>query len=117
MDGVARGLDGPFGQECFCLGSEWKKKPNNIKRLEIVTENQSVLQACLVRKQNLTLACLDICAEVVELEVVAIPLYIHSATAHLRATLFKKKKKLSSYESQTLRRWLLREPCQDVCGG
>lgn len=70
----------------------------------------------LARKQNLALACLNICAEVVEhnsgmcsrelMPDLSPFLYIHSATAHLLATLFKKRKNF--FETRTLRRRLLR---------
>lgn len=92
---------GPFGRECFCLGGEGVGK-NIIKRLEIVIVNQSVGVASVFGTKAESHARLfkNICAEVVEhdngmrsRELVPAQspfLYTHSATAHSRATLFKK---------------------------
>lgn len=82
----------------------------------------------LARKQNLALACLNICAEVVEhnsgmcspelMPDLSPFLYILSATAHLRATLFKKsiiflKPKHLDAGSSGIEAC----PCHDVCVG
>lgn len=89
------GEDGLLWQQCSVEGEKKQYQADRNSDCRSVD-----VASGLARKQNLALACSNICAEAVEhnsgmcsrelMPDLSPFLYIHSATAHLRATLFKK---------------------------